>query len=291
VRTLPVAAALLAACTPPLKAPATKTAPVIDRFSTQAGHLMVRSPDSPLPGPGEPIHFDRAPFQTQGFGPDGSVVRYDNFDTQTRTPAPRYQLARKGDTSTPDLVDVLPGDPGYNDVWQLQWVELPDGVDPASITSVADLLSRHYKITPTANLVDCPIVPPGSTAPGDDTLAPVAMTLTYRGAPVTCLEFGTPLSADDGRVPTSPIYVTFAHNPPDSSGFRTEAPTTVQTHNVLDSLPGDVAYSPLWDVHVYDGAAFDRVHDAQSALAAPLLVEHGPLVNCPVVAITHEPRP
>jgi hypothetical protein len=36
-------------------------------------------------------------------------------------------------------------------------------------------------------------------------------------------------------------------------------------------VPGDADYSPLWAVHVYDRAAFDRVHDAASATAAPVV--------------------
>ena len=90
-------------------------------------------------------------------------------------------------------------------------------------------------------------------------------------------------------MPTSPIYVTFARNPgtPDggpASGFRKVA-TTPQTHNVVFSVPGDVDYSPLWAVHIYDRAAFDSVHDAETALRAPLLEGHGPLVNCPIVYV------
>ena len=61
----------------------------VDRFSAQAAMLMVRTADNGLPGPNEPIDFDSgAPFVTPGFGPNGGVVRYYNFDVQSRTPAP-----------------------------------------------------------------------------------------------------------------------------------------------------------------------------------------------------------
>ena len=46
---------------------------------------------------------------------------------------------------------------------------------------------------------------------------------------------------------------------------------TMQTHNVVDALPGDADYSPLWDVDVYDNAGFDSVHDLASAQMAPVL--------------------
>ena len=83
------------------------------------------------------------------------------------------------------------------------------------------------------------------------------------------------------HIPTSPIYVTFGARP-------RFAPGTPQTHNVVLSLPGDLDYSPLWDVHIYDRSAFDRVRDASTALAAPV-VEHGPLVNCPIVFLGDRP--
>ena len=59
----------------------------------------------------------------------------------------------------------------------------------------------------------------------------------------------------------------------------------MQTHNVVDSLPGDAGYSPLWDVDVYDNASFDSVHDLASVQAAPILAMGVALVNCPVVWI------
>jgi len=77
--------------------------------------------------------------------------------------------------------------------------------------------------------------------------------------------------------------VTFGHEP----GFKTEG-ATPQTHNVVLSVPGDAEYSPLWDVHVYDERAFDRVHDASSAQKARI-VKAGPLVNCPIVTVKKAP--
>jgi hypothetical protein len=207
-------------------------------------------------------------------------------------PATRYRLTHAGDhAALPgelDLVDVIPGDARYSDFWRLAWVEVPPEYVVGSITSVEQLRSRDFPIHPDPTIIDCPIVPRGSTAKeAHGVAAAVPSELWYRGARVSCLDFGELSVGEDGRVPTSPIYVTFARNPPEggpSSGFRTET-TTPQTHNVVMSLPGDVDYSPLWAVHIYDRAAFDRVHDATTALNARLLEPNGPLVNCPIVFI------
>jgi hypothetical protein len=94
----------------------------------------------------------------------------------------------------------------------------------------------------------------------------------------------------NGSVPTAPIFVTFNVNPDPSnsmsgpaSGFETE-PGSMQTHNVLSVLPSDAAYSPLWQVTVYDNTAFATVANATSAEMASVLVTNAGLVNCPVVS-------
>ena len=74
----------------------------IDRFSPRAAHNLVGKGQADAP-----IDLDRPPFVTQGLAPDGSVVRYYNFDVQSPTPALLHR-----DNS----IDVIPGDPGYS-VW------------------------------------------------------------------------------------------------------------------------------------------------------------------------------
>ncbi len=231
---------------------------------------MVRKGDE-LPGAGQPIDFDRPPFVTQGLGPDGSIVRYYNFDVQSDTPAVLYRWVKPGTTEPAgpsDTASVLPGEPGYSDFWRIALVDLPAS---GPVADPATLPASSIHLQPT--IIDCPIVPAGSTAK----LGAHAHELSVRDQRVTCLAFDAPLIADGhGRVPTSPIYVTFA-----KSGFRTEDGTP-QTHNVVFSVPGDLEYSPLWAVHIYDASAFAQVHDAATAEKAPL-VKQGPLVNCPIV--------
>ena len=71
----------------------------IDRFSAQAGNLFVRDGSNGLPGANEAVNFDQEPFLSQGFGPDGSVVSYYNFDVQPTAPAPIFVLFREGESA------------------------------------------------------------------------------------------------------------------------------------------------------------------------------------------------
>ena len=254
---------------------------VIDRFSARAAHLLVRDASNGLPAAGAPIDLDVAPFVTHGLGPDGAHVHYYNFDIQPDRPARLYRFVRGASrepiAGQPDVVDVIPGDDGYSDFWRIAYVRVPDDFVAGSIDRAEQI--RGLPVDDDAHAIDCPIVPRGTTAREGE---PERVELAVRGERVECLRFGEPLLLDgDGDVPTSPIYVTFARE----KVFATEPGAAAQTHNVVLSVPGDVDYSPLWAVHVYDPAAFARVHDEASATAAPLVNPAGPHVNCPVVSV------
>lgn len=276
--------------------PDTAPSAAIDRFSEDAATLMVRSDSNGLPAADEPVDFDQAPFVTQGFGPGGEVVRYYNFDIQSTQPAPIYVFVRasSGEPVADQLnvVGVIPGDADYNDFWQVNEVRVPDDYVANSITSASEVLDSDHEIAATETLVNCPVVPDGSTATerldGGDT---GLVRGWYEGTIVRYFHFGEkPAFAVSGvSVPTSPIYVTFNVNPGEenggpASGFVTEE-DEVQTHNVVATLPSDPAYSPLWQVTVYDNADFDAVSDLESAAGANILASGAGTVNCPLVAM------
>jgi hypothetical protein len=272
--------------------PATAQKALIDRFSDAAGHLFQRSGNAALPAAGAPIDFDTGPFITQGLGPAGQVVRYYNFDVMPTAPAPIFALFREsGDPVVGQLniVDVVPGEEGYNDFWQVVKVTVPDGYVANAVTSVQGLVAAGYATDYTDILVNCPVVPDGSTAElrfaGEDN----GLTRGWHDGTLIYYFnfFEAPLSTTaNGAVPTSDIFVTFNVNPDQpgggpGSGFMVEGGTT-QTHNVVETIPGDVAYSPLWDVMPYDNASFAQVTDLASARAAPNF-GLAAVVNCPIV--------
>ena len=268
----------------------------IDRFSAAAGHLQVRDAMNHLPGPNQPVDFDKAPFVTEGLGPNGKTVMYYNFDVQSTTPAPIYVLYRKGET-TPvagqlNIVDVIPGDAGYNDFWQVTRVTVPADYVANSIGSLKAITDAGYPMEETRTLVNCPVVPDGSTAThrlsGTDTGLHHGW---YRNMIVSYFNFSeAPLMVDSsGQVPTSPIYVSFNVNPGmqmggPASGFKMAA-GSMQTHNVVASLPGDMNYSPLWEVNVYDSGDFNKVMDLSSAMHAMAEKAAPATVNCPIFSV------
>ena len=270
----------------------------IDRFSESAGHLMVRDSKNGLPGANEPIDFDSGePFITMGLGPNGEHVQYYNFDVQPIAPAPIYALFKKGKdmpvSGQLNIIGVIPGDGGYNDFWHVHKVTVPDDYVANTLTSVSAITESGYPIDPTDIIVNCPVVPEGSTAElrySDED--PGLVRGWYNNQVVFYFNFlEKDLMVDSAQpsVPLSDILVTFNINPDQdgggpASGFMTEA-GTAQTHNVVQTLPEDDGYSPLWDVDVYDNADFDAVHDYASAQAANVLAQGVATVNCPIVSV------
>jgi hypothetical protein len=264
----------------------------VDRFSDAAGHLQNRTNSPDLPAASAPVDFDQGPFITQGFGPHGEVIQYYNFDVQPTVAAPIYVLMKDGKPvpNQLNIIDVIPGDAGYNDFWQVITVAVPSSYEANTISSAAAVASSGYQQTMTDILVNCPVVPNGSTAKlryTGDTSGADLVRGWFKDKIVTYFTFGEKpggLTASNARVPTSPIYVTFNDDSTGpASGFKTETGTK-QTHNVVATLPSDPGYSPLWAVAPYSNAQFASVMDLSSAVAAhPGAVAAD--VNCPVVAI------
>jgi len=275
--------------------PNTAETAVIDRFSAAAGHLQVRNGSNLLPGPNQAVDFDQSPFITTGLTPGGQPVQYYNFDVQPLHPAPIWAFFKNGQPVSGQLniINVIPGDSGYNDFWQVYKVNVPNDYTANTITSYDELIGSGYAIEKTSDLVNCPVVPKGSTATkrlngGDATLT----RGWYKSKIVHYFNFSErPLmTTSSGMVPAIPIYVTFNLNPDQpgggpESGFKTESSTSLQTHNVIAALPSQSGYTPLWTVMVYDNASFGNVTNLMTAAAAPLLNPQAGTVNCPVVTI------
>lgn len=269
----------------------------IDRFSSAFAHLFVRTADNGFPAANAPIDFDATPaFITHGLSPAGGKTIYYNFDVVSTVPAPIYVLFREGENAPVsgqlNIVNVIPGDAGYNDFWQVYKVSVPAGYVANTISSYSDITAMGYAVSPTTTLVNCPVVPKGSVARlrYSSSESPELTRGWYKGKVVYYFNFmEKDLEVVNGMVPTSDIYVSFNINPDQNgggppSGFKTENnAATGQTHNVPETIPTDAMYSPLWDVQIYDNTGFAGVSNLSTAMAAPLMVMDAATVNCPIV--------
>lgn len=263
----------------------------VDRFSASAGHLMIRTTTNGLPAANAPINFDSGPFITKGLDKNGVVTQYYNFDVQPTIPEDIYVFFKSGATSPisgqNNVIPTIPGENGYSDFWLVNKVIVPDNYVANTLTSEAEILASGYTIQKTNTVVNCPVVPFGSTAARSKTTG-TASTLTvgwYKGKAVAYFNFDEAALTTkvSGMVPVSPIYVMFNDNAAGpSSGFKTETNNPSQTHNVLATNPGDISYSPLWSVQVINNVNFNNVTNLTTAIAATSSPA-GATVNCPVV--------
>jgi hypothetical protein len=263
----------------------------VDRFSASAAHLMVRTATNGMPAANAAINMDNQPFITTGLDRTGAVVMYYNFDVQSTTPDDIYVFFKNGAT-TPlpgqnNIIPTIPGDAGYNDFWVVNKVMVPDSYVANSFTSESEVLASGYTITKTTTIVNCPVVPFGSTASKSFVMGTAsALTLGwYKGQAVAYFNFGEKAltATASGMVPISPIYVMFNDNAAGpASGFKTEMTNQSQTHNVLATVPADAAYSPLWSVQVLDNVHFLNVSNLATATSFTSMPA-GATVNCPIV--------
>jgi len=267
----------------------------VDRFSDAAGTLLKRSADNHLPGPNEPIDFDTPPFNVWGLSPAGEPALYYHLDVKSTTPVPVYILYREGEDMPVqeqlDIIDTLPGEQGYNDFRQVWKVWVPKDYVANTITDASMLQQAGYKIEKTDKLLNMAVVPDKSRARvrfnGGH---PELQRAWYRGQVAKFFLFDeAPLSVSGDKVPVSPIYDGFTINPGQPGGekeFCTD-PNSTQTHNVVATMPGDKAYSPLWLRVVYDSAACASVHNLETALQAKKVAANVLFINCPMVSVKH----
>lgn len=178
-----------------------------------------------------------------------------------------------------NVIDVLPVEDTYSDLWDVQLVTVSDGYDPDSIRSKDEVERSGFDRKSAGLLVNCPLVPADSTLETEQEL----IQGWYRGERVYYPSFGR---NPDAAIP----ILAFATGMKDDG-----SPAFVEgQRNVIDRVPGDEDYSAFWRVNlVMVGGAYEAnsLTDAETILGAGFeIVETDLVVNCPVVSPTTRPQ-
>jgi len=213
-------------------------------------------------------------------------VRYYDFGMNTPSSGGRVSVAPiyafitgmdgNGDPVFVDgqhnVVDVVPGDSGYSDLWEVHLVTVPAGYQADSLRSAADVEASGYEMMVPGLFVNCPIVAAGTTLEGGEPL----VQGWNKGSEVYYPDFGAnpPL--------TLPILAFATGMAADGTPMFVEG-----QGNIIDSVPADEGYSAFWRVNLVmvDGSyQADSIRSAAGARAAGFeVVETDLVVNCPVV--------
>jgi hypothetical protein len=168
----------------------------------------------------------------------------------------------------PTVLDVVPGDAGYSDLWDVHFVYVPEGYDSSSIHSLADLNASGLDEIPAGMLVNCPVIPEGATSE----LGHEPLPGWYEGELVHYFDFGMTTT-----------------EPGDVYEFVTREGTHVDTPPlfVLSETDGDAPVAQFFRVHevtVADAAEASSITSLADIEARGLPVEAtGDLANAPLV--------
>jgi hypothetical protein len=283
---------------PDAKQPDAAAEVAVDRFDASFATLFNRAAPmfNPsvvagiLPDANEPIDMD-AYFLVYALGPEGEKVTYYALDISPAEPSRAFTVHGVDGALIEGqlpIIESVPGDDGHNDFVWVQEVHVGDKYIPNQLTSVAeieDMAGRGVAvIVDNRRVANWAVVPAGTTADRKFDGEPVSGFRAWRNGEVAhFLHFDRQLLLGaDGNAPASNVSVIFADGMSPAEGFATEADGQ-QTHNVLQTLPGDDDYSSLWAHQVGRLDGFDTVTDWTTA-NANFQVKLDIAVNCPIVA-------
>lgn len=175
-----------------------------------------------------------------------------------------------------NIIDVIPGDSGYSDLWQVYLVTVSEDYEADSIRSVSELMAENFTITQTDILVNCPVVPANSVLETGGGLTQG----WYKGEAIYYFDFGPNPDI------AAPIYALITGM--DAQGN----PQFVEGQlNIIDVVPGDEGYSAFWRVNLvtvpqeYMANTFKLAADVMAS--GYDMTETDILVNCPVVNVSN----
>jgi hypothetical protein len=219
----------------------------------------------------EPVRHFPNQKKTPGFY-KGRTVRYLDFGPIRLAPGNRVApiwVFTNGATGQRNVIDVAPGDRGYTPLWRVTMVTWSDGATPRVLRSAAAVRraarAGEVSLRTTATVVNCPVVGFGQRQTVGH----------FRGRLIAYLDLGPVKLRPGNRV--APIWV-FTNG---ATGQR----------NVIDVVPGQAGYTPLWGVTMvtWNADASARVLRSASAIRSAAaagdvtLTRTATVVNCPVV--------
>ena len=170
-----------------------------------------------------------------------------------------------------NIVDVVPGDAGYSDLWEVNLVVVDEDYEPDSIKSQAEVDDMDYEIIKPGLLVNCPIVDEGTTLEGGEEL----VQGWNKGEAVFYPDFGE-------NVPAAiPIWAFITGMDDDGNPIFVDG-----QRNIIDAVPTDPGYSAFWRVNL---VLVEEDYEANSVTSAAdvldmeyEITETDLVVNCPV---------
>jgi hypothetical protein len=208
---------------------------------------------------------------TKGFY-DGKTINYLDFGpihlARGNKIAPIWAVTN-GLAGQHNVVDVVPGQKAYTPLWQVIMVTFKPGVKKVLVKSADQVraLQKAHKVTlkKTSTIVNCPVLGFGQKK----------IAGYFKGRTIHYLDDG-PVKLAAGNA-VAPLWSV-------TNG-------TAAQHNIIDVVPGDKGYSPLWSINMVARkagvkprtltflAALKAAQKAGQVTVKPSKI----VVNCPVI--------
>src|SRR5205809_5341268 len=135
-----------------------------------AGYVLGRPAPTSMPGAVNNLARPSAIPRVDGWFRNASVS-YLDFGPQANVALPILVFFLASSPSSPvagqrNIIDSIPGQPGYNDFWRVFRVLAPSGYVANTIRSLADAVTSGYKIQMPATVVNCTDVNQNETDAG-----------------------------------------------------------------------------------------------------------------------------
>src|SRR5438094_5765660 len=162
-----------------------------------AGYVLVRPAPTSMPAAVNNLARPSAIPRVDGWFRNASVS-YLDFGPQANVALPILVFFQASSPSSPvagqrNIIDSIPGQPGYNDFWRVFKVLAPSGYVANTIRSLADAVASGYTIQMTDTVVNCPVVNPNATVGGS---AATLVSGWYRNRDVSYIDEGSRSPAD-----------------------------------------------------------------------------------------------
>jgi hypothetical protein len=233
--------------------------------------VLVLPAAAPADNAMEPIRHFPKQKKTAGFY-EGRTVRYLDFGPIKLRPgnkvAPIWVFTNGADGQR-NVIDVVPGERGYSPLWRVVMVTWAEDASPRVLRSAAQVKAAaaagEVTLKRTSTVVNCPVVGLGQKQ----------TTGFHRGSTIAYYDLGQVKLARGNKV--APIWV-FTNG---ASGQK----------NVVDVVPGQAGYTPLWQVNKVtwaDGVTPQVLMSAARIRAAAsagdvTIRRTDTIVNCPVI--------
>jgi hypothetical protein len=170
-----------------------------------------------------------------------------------------------------NLINVVPGDSGYSDLWQVNVVVVTDTsiIPVTSLTALNSAVSAgKATINAWTTTVNCPVVGSGSTLdPADSSKYPLTQGY-YMGNPVFYFDFGT------NPATTQPIY------------HLVIVGTKTVVDGIFATVPTDSSYTAFWIIeNVPVASNYQNGTYTSTSQVSSAGVDQKTLVNCPIVYV------